>query len=135
MSGFIQVNLSDGRSLYTDWGDEYDEVTHRIRAFRSHLDNKFDSTFNARRLFIKGAPVYSVAVRPEHVVSVSVISTDWENILDEGQTPVYLYDDEIRALINASSGFGIGRDYTPPALETAIVSLEEALNDEDEGWH
>ena len=133
---YIQIRTTDGRTLYTDWGKETSDVAARLRMFVSHMNNKYDSTFMARRAFIRSAPEYVCFIPPEQIVSLSLISQDWENVLDEGQIPVYLYEDEIRALINAaSSATDYGTGYVPPALTSAYSWLEEALEEQDERLH
>jgi hypothetical protein len=133
---YIQIRTTDGRTLYTDWGNETSDVAARLRMFVSHMNNKYDSTFVARRLFIQGAPEYVCFIPSEQIVSLSLISQDWENVLDEGQIPVYLYEDEIRALINASSSAtDYGTGYVPPALTSAYSWLEDALEEQDERLH
>lgn len=134
-TSYIQIRTTDGNVLYTDWGSETSDVAARVRMFVSHLNNKYDSTFTARKQFIRAAPEYVCFVASDQVVSLSIVSEEWEDVLDEGQVPFYLYEDEIRALINAAiSATGYGTDYEPPALTTARLSLEESL-DEQERLH
>lgn len=129
---YIQIRTTDGKVIYTDWGSEHNDGAARLRMFVSHLNNKYDSTFVARKQFIRSAPEYLCLIPREQIVSLSVISSDWEDVLDEGQVPFYLYEDEIRALINAAiSASGYGTEYEPPALTTARLSLEEALDEEE----
>ena len=138
MSSYIQIRTVDGRTLYTDWENttqwakEHPEAAkeHRLIDFQKHVS--IGKPFTARRLFIRQAPVYQCIVPFSGIASLSVISSDWENVLDEGQMPVYLYEDEIRALINGTLA---GLDYTPPALESAVAALTECLDEQDEGWH
>jgi len=141
VSSYIQIRTIDGRTLYTDWENttqwakEHPEAAkeRRLIDFQKHVS--IGKPFTARRLFIRQAPVYQCIVPFSGIASLSVISSDWENVLDEGQVPVYLYEDEIRGLINASIIASKENSYIPPALETATLSLEECLNEEDEGWH
>jgi hypothetical protein len=139
VSSYIQIRTVDGRTLYTDWENTTEWAKkhpepakeRRLIDFQKHL--YMGKPFMARRSFIRdAAPVYECVVPLSGVASLSVISSDWENVLDEGQMPVYLYEDEIRALIN---GTVAGLNYTPPALESAIATLTECLDEQDEGWH
>lgn len=127
MSKYIQIRMTDGQTLYTDWGSNRDSE-NRLRDFANHVTAL--QTVTARKTFIRSAPEYEVMLNIEQIVSLSLISSEWEDVLDEGQIPFYLYEDEIRALINAAiSTAGYGTDYEPPALTTARLSLEESLEE------
>lgn len=140
-TSYIQIRTTDGNVLYTDWQNESSWAKQhpepakerRLKDFSNHLS--VGNTFMARKSFIREAPVFECAVNPKNITSLSVISEKWEDVLDEGQIAFYLYEDEIRALINAAiSTTGYGTDYEPPALTTARLSLEESL-DEQERLH
>jgi len=131
-TSYIQIRTTDGQTLYSGWGNDKNGA-HRLRDFANHVTSL--QTIKARKTFIRSAPEYEVMLNIEQIVSLSLISEEWEEVLDEGQVPFYLYEDEIRALINATlSVSGYGTDYEPPALTTARLSLEESL-DEPERLH
>jgi hypothetical protein len=149
---FIQIKLIDGSTLYTDWCNQSQWAkdhperaeNRRLDDFSKHInvgsrpldenynerrDSGLDRSFIARKRFIKGAPEYRCQVYPRNVISLSIVSAGWENILDDGQEPIYLYKDEIHALLNAARP---NADYNPPALDSAIDALLDALNGGDE---
>jgi len=148
VSKFIQIRLADGSVLYTDWGANgpyrptglVDDAANngwinnaeRLREFRAYVAEW--RTFTARKSFIDAAPKYEVMLNIEQIVSMSLIGSEWQDVLDEGQYAVYLYEDEIRALINASFVTQI-EGYEPPALTISRASLEEALDSESSRLH
>lgn len=149
---FIQIKLIDGSTIYTSWCNQSEWAkdfpdkaeNRRLDDFSNHInvgsrpldkdynerrDSGLDRSFIARKRFIRDAPEYRCYVYPRNVISLSIISAGWENILDDGQEPIYLYKDEIHALLNAARP---NADYNPPALDSAIDALLDALNGGDE---
>lgn len=133
---FIQIKLIDGSTIYTSWRNEtqwakdHPDIAEarRLQDFSIYL-NVGERPFIARKRFIKGAPEYECYVYPRNVISLSLVSAGWENIIDDGQEPVYLYKEEIYALLNAARP---NKEYAPPALDNAIDALLDALNGNDE---
>lgn len=128
---YIQITTTDGRRLYTDWDDGH-AINKADRLRRFHYSLSKGEPFTARRSFIQGAPEYECVVFTRNLVSLSLVGDGWEGVLDEGQVPVYLYEDEIRSLINATN---LSSEYTPAVLSNAIAILMESLEEQDEGWH